>query len=309
MEKASKLSPDQNTQAKIDRRRLLRTVTSFTLTTALTAGPKARENIGERLFQSAVRDEIRQREAWLDGNYGLRFDFGPVTAKESHHKIDGMQLSLVERMDLLGWTKAEVVKYPPDFISDLFRSTSVRVLKGISVDTHLPNTVGGLTMQTQQGSRVYLSLLSGNPDLFLSGLDPFLVKASLHHEFHHAADIRDGSSVDNPEWAAINPAGDQAYNKNRSEQVSGFSLPFTNPPGFANNYGQTDEDEDQATVAEWMLNYYNQISEKAIGDAVLSRKIVEIKNRYAVWTNGRMDEQYWADLSNNKVDIKYWSSR
>jgi hypothetical protein len=85
------------------------------------------------------------------------------------------------------------------------------------------------------------------------------------------------------------------------------------PSGFARKYGQADQDEDQATVAQFMLNgptEHNLLLQYARNEPPLAKKIEMTKAFYKRMSGNRMDDQFWDDLRRGvTIDRRYWERR
>jgi len=119
----------------------------------------------------------------------------------------------------------------------------------------------------------------------------------------------------NPVWAKLNPNGEQAYHRNRQ---SFFGCASEKPEGLENfmrEYGQKNENEDQATCAEVMFVDMPYITEALAPsceegrNCVKLNKIKKMMEYYHKWSGGKMDDQYWADLRGGKVDEAYWDTK
>ncbi len=141
-----------------------------------------------------------------------------------------------------------------------------------------------------------------------------VMNGSLHHELEHVSDHFDNGlygSENNAFWASLNPRGYAAYYKGDFENCRRKSESGRRrPSGFPSYYGHCNPNEDQAEVTELLMGGPNKNArELAQADAVLARKIEQVKTYMRRRSNGLMDDQYWQDLKAGKVDETYWVAR
>lgn len=154
-------------------------------------------------------------------------------------------------------------------------------------------------------------------------LRPSEAAYALHHEMEHAADNVDGrtrilhesknldsifmpakqfTSINDLEWAALNPAGTSVYVRHVSFIADRSSQGFVRPEGKIN------ENEDQADVARAMIINPVRTEQMAQDDPILAAKITAWKKIVHRRTHGRMDWGYWEDLKNGKVNEAHWDT-
>jgi hypothetical protein len=147
---------------------------------------------------------------------------------------------------------------------------------------------------------IYVSVGGSSKNLFHLGgwLEPYCFASTFHHEIFHVADYRD--YYDDPGWIALNPLGSKDY------RGAGWRELDERPEGFARAYGTKNTDEDQATVAQALMCEHDSIVKVSKSDKVLAEKIAQCKVYFLRWSRGRMNDQFWSDLTEGRVDEQYW---
>lgn len=302
---------------RIPRRGLVKRIVKaglLTYTAANTIGYKIREEVLDTFFADALHEDIAIQQQWLSTNYGFEIDFSDLFEEERREKkLDGEPAGLTEKSAALKWIRQEISKYPPEFVRNWCKLKEFRVLKGIQFastkENNIKGIVGGITYPGQ--SLIYLSLVNGNLDTFLSILDSPMMRKLFHHELFHLADSIDGMQTEDAAWAALNTPGTQPYLREKFAETVDKLGTFESLPheGYVRSYGRVDENEDQATIPEELMvspdGFQDKIENKE-RDEVLIAKTKRIKEYYYEWSKGKMNEQYWKDLAEGKVNENYW---
>jgi hypothetical protein len=109
--------------------------------------------------------------------------------------------------------------------------------------------------------------------IFINAAD---ISKSLHHEFFHRLDRADDMNKDDKKWVALMPQGKKAYTE-RSKTTSdkGPRAGADEITGFAREYGRKKPAEDQATVAQKLLNpkECRELIERCKTDEILFKKV------------------------------------
>lgn len=288
-------------QRQVDRRTFLKkagkTAAVVGAATAI-GGPTASDVLRGIINKDQIAREISESLGYLYDTYGFTFQLKPQT----DIAYSGEELTQVEKRDALEWIKKEAGKYPPEYIKEFLKPKTIVLLNalgpaGITVpeqgfDLATGKDVNFITIFLQKKSD---TLDVGNLFGWVSESN---FASTFHHELFHLADFH--ASVDDVKWAQLNPQQFGAYIGLKNY------APGPRPQGFARDYGKADSREDRATVAELLLTNPKTAMELAAQDAILSAKIATCKEYYLKLSGGKMNEQYWQDLSENRVDATYW---
>ncbi|MFH0821016.1 MAG: hypothetical protein V1908_04540 [Candidatus Peregrinibacteria bacterium] len=225
------------------------------------------------------------------------------------------QLDLSEKKIALGYLRKALSKYPPEYINRL---------KLVIVSTKYTKIKAGAWTYPENG-RNFLWIcwndlgdeVVKNDFQSYSNLEHLML---IHHELEHTADNMDGLAtgkcntdaqvcrgMNDREWVQLASDGKRTYVGDGYKKLSRTEALRS---GFAEPYGAKDPDEDEATIAAYLIG---MATEAFIGDTVRknptatrSKKITKVKEYMLRRSNGRMNEQYWKDLASGKVDEAYW---
>jgi len=137
---------------------------------------------------------------------------------------------------------------------------------------------------------------------------PSVNQSILIHELHHQLDFQAGQfNLEDELWKR------SEYRKNNPKS-SYASFPKDIEDTFFTRYSMNRTADDRSEIAELLFfrnDYiqwrYQQVSAEA--RKVLEAKVAKVKDYYKRWSNGRMDDQFWQDLADKKVDKTYWERR
>lgn len=251
---------------------------------------------------------IAQLKAELKVRYGVYIYSGDLTDEEKRAKFSGQKLTACEELNAIYSLKKELAKYPPTYIR-YSKLDEIRLIKKLKQDG---NDWGGKACSSR-------SEACPIENSFFVELDDNGEPWGFHHELNHLAIKREQKfPIGDAEWVNLNgPEGAELYEYQ-------WPLPAFNlfdrrtwkyfdinsrPQGFAERYGTVNADEDQATVAWWLMNKYQDIMNIAQSDSILYAKISLMKKRVKERSGNLMGEDYWNDLANGKVDENYWINR
>lgn len=181
--------------------------------------------------------------------------------------------------------------YPPEYIHHIGLKT-IAIFKGWEQES--VQTAGFLLDRSSIG-------IEANPAVF-------------HHELFHLADLNDGGiENDNTDWLR------GKYGNNIPQQSSFDSLHaisknlygMERPLGFVNAYGKYGGvDEDQASVAEYLMFFPEHIRQWENQDHELSKSIHMMKEFFAVHSDGLIDDAFWHDQEKGvRISDNYWDDR
>lgn len=214
--------------------------------------------------------------------------------KYGYEKLTDQEL---ERVTTL--LKKELSKYPKDYFvqNGIYTIFCVKDLKHI-----IPNKeIGGVKLITNE---IVISLVNGNEKLF---------EVTVHHELYHA--VEEGATII-PSFISGKDMGKTNTEWNEDTYECACN-PYEKPEEwlrtFSSNYGMGDPVEDRATFAEFLMDREFHKDLLAHVDTltgqdkvVFMNKINYIKQKYFEWSDGMMDEQYWQDLIEGRVDENYF---
>lgn len=291
------------------------------------------------LFDFSTTDfydkETREAMDFLEKRYGCRIEFGiPMDSLVkltdlSFNKLNSFlekehihfgNIGLQEKRNALKIARKALAKYPPEYLQNI---------RPVIVFAKYKKALmrGGWAL-SQGGNHMIAVTASDLLDEDAEG-ETGEIEGTLHHELEHAADAHDGWEtlsktmspkadiqnaiwVNNEEWANLNPRGKETYHYWSELLRYIFGNPEHTHQGFVRNYGRMNPDEDQATIAEYLMmannegdaiDYFNEQIEK---DPVLKAKILKLKEYMTRRSKGRMNEQYWKDLKAGQVNEAYW---
>lgn len=276
------------------------------------------KNKAKLLFSEKYRAKLDER---LDENlgyiseiYGVHVDMGGMTRRDRKSGVAHLKtLRLDERVAATDILREELGKYPPEYIKSLHPSR-LRVVKELEDNVE---SLGGWA--EDKGGRLYLSTEDGH-DYF---------KDVIHHELYHLADTRwipkeyslpiagvvfpaPKEPAFNAAWRTLNQrSGRGSYSRGAHALAikrDGKSS-HDKKVGFVSYYGASTEYEDRATVAEKLMTDPIGLMEQAEHDVVLERKMEAIKALYERRSMGKMNEEYFVDLSGGAVHEGYWGSK
>lgn len=277
----------------------------------------------ELLFGNDIKDEIGRLREFLRTGYDLTVECGPINDREKEKGYLGEALSPSEELSALTWLKAKVIKYPREYIQFCHLNT-VRFIKHFARQDPLlsgwKEVAYSCTSQAvgcpydQNIGTMQLSL-EDNPVWEMPGGYEPRFDHELQH-FYNSRPPRPWPTVD-PEWDALNPGNGKEYTITAPKLSFNFFDPSSwdvlfrpeRPPGFVELYGMMNEDEDQATIAQVMMNDPNNLAILTGNDPVLKKKVDLLKKRFKAATNGKMDDQYWKDISRGAVNENYWLTK
>lgn len=222
-----------------------------------------------------------QIKRWIKKEYDLKIEIirkGQYISEDSRYYTEPYEKSPEELAFDLFQIKNDIQKLPPRF----FHSLGITSLYfcGSIINKDLDH-FAGLMFNTNKGQSFYLSQTF-----------PF------HHELFHRIDYLSGggslistsSLKNNDEWSEQDPDYQQVYKQKKC------------------NY-----DEEQAEYARILLNLddpkvyryqYLPLTEYEGGRA----KLQQMKKWFYQSSNGLMNDQYWIDLQEGKIDENYWKS-
>ncbi len=242
-------------------------------------------SVSDRYFSADLNGLIEDRD-FVKNGYGLEIytSVPPLAQRE----ITGTAPSNQELSVSLREIRSAVSKYPLNY----FMNNGIR---GVSVMAGLKN--GGVGFAG-------IALRSG-----IVAISPMGPLGRLHHEFYHLTD--EGGLVQGL---------DSWLRNSRWEGMFGCKCEYdqdrTDLGIYVTSLGAIHPREDRAEIARFLMepefhrslvDSLSALDSRAQEELVL--KIAEIKEHYALWSDGRMDEQYWTDLRNGLVGEDYWKDR
>lgn len=251
--------------------------------------------VNERTYEEQLRWEslwsLKSTLSHLRAQYGIRARVGRarvLDARSVTFQAWEMTEFAEEATAVLG---QELTKYPPEFISFCgirqIRLARKIFLKKPEYWTGVKN-VGGVSTE--------------NGPIYIAGSE----RRITHHELVHKADQRAGTLLPGKirKWKRLNRRhpylGELYWSMNPKEAEQ---LPYD---GYANPYGRVNIKEDRATIGEQLMMNSEALLERANDSFILSDKIRRLKADYKIWSNGRMNEQFFEDLAAGKVTEGYW---
>lgn len=303
---ALETKPSQNTTSRREfLKKTARYVGVLAATAAASRYPDIRDTVRTHKDQEELSRQIFENETFLKERYGLT-----VQTKLSNSQLaEGwlqFELQLSEKTDILEWTRREISKYPPEYFKNFLNFATIRILKSYYRQGQTFIEQGSLQFEldTKTGLTSHDILIA--KEVF-GWFDAKQFPTTFHHELRHAADgpiMRRAEIVD---WENLNENGSNAYAK--QGLINKLAEQVRRPDGFAEAYGRTNWLEDRATVAALLLTDPERAKELAQSDKVLATKIDKIKKDYLKTSGRRMDEKYWSDLADGKVNENYWDNQ
>lgn len=220
--------------------------------------------------------DINRNTEYLEDRYGCEIIFE-----------DGFE-SASDKERALIHLKAVLVKYPPSLI------------KGYGFSFQLRNISSGLggTADGEGHVEIFTKIPEDRNPATFENPSPF-------HEIHHEFDLQnEGVTYNLEDWVALNPGGESDYVGDDWEEYTDIR-----PAGFSDAYGKSSPREDQADLASYLFLMPDFPEKFAPEDIVLANKAKMIKHMYLIWSKGLMDDEYWTDLANGKVNEAYWDTR
>ncbi len=229
---------------------------------------------------------------------GLKKEYG-LTVRVSPRLVEVPKTVKLEPLkDLIEYAAEDVSEfrdalkvYPPEFIRDCNISQ-------LLIANDIEHRIGERWISVA-------GLAFSNGPIYFDMVRPRIV----HHEILHRADQQPGALSDRgiAQWKELNnpllPYLGDAYWDLNSRQLS-----KVNCSGYAEVYGRHTFLDDRATVAEELMVYRGYKSPFG-NNPILREKVKVLKRDYANWSDGRMDERYFADLKAGEVDRDYWKNR
>lgn len=307
-EQPNQSRPDKNKKSRIGDHRLSRReflkLAGIAAATAAGLGvflyPEAKRKVEDTFYEKEIDQEIKKLKEDLEKKYkiNIEFDFN----KTEEGILSWEALSPSEKRDALKCLMENIALYPPEFLAQ----TAIKqiVLVKNLTSQRKENKISGVAITN---GIIFMNYKSG----ILGWGDEEATKGAIHHELLHEADAHDKDRAKiKKQWANLNPGGENDYFKTKADLdrrykelgKEKFDELVDKHTGFINVYSMISEEEDRATVAQSLLSYPKDIMELAKDDPILIKKIEAIKKQYKKWTNGRMNEKFWQDLAEEKVD-------
>lgn len=245
----------------------------------------------EPIFNPENLPSVRKTKRFIQNKYGLKINIvredqtvDTLELEGYSHARDRLAFDLLE-------LKNDIQKLPPGF----FKSLGIQVL--FFSDSILKDDEFFAGIIPSIGHNFYLSRTF-----------PF------HHELFHRIDYIAGGGifslaemmVANPYSSLTNQIADEKNNKVWAEL--NMKANFT----CASSKKGCSYNEEQAEYARILLNLddprvyryqYKPKMEYPAGQA----KFAKMKEWFKEWSNGVMDEGYWVDLQEGRIDENYWS--
>jgi len=275
--------------------------------------PLSKDVAKELFFDKDMEKSILEKQKYLKELYGIDVrlnDPGRETFSSSEARLAqkerGLQL-LIE----------ELAKLPPLVIKDS-PLVSVALQSDIRYKKHglwerLSASVGGYVMthlhggkQTRSNREMFLNIggnISNGYNLF--GWKEGDVRNAFAHEMFHAFD-----TIDEDEWTRLHEGKDMYAKSDRSRALT-LAVADMPTPGFARFYGRMNHFEDKATIYESFSSReaYAELVERSLSDRLLSQKITVIQAFMKKMSCGLMDQHYWLDVLDGKVDDSYFRKK
>lgn len=133
-----------------------------------------------------------------------------------------------------------------------------------------------------------------------------------HHEAYHMADLQTNFLES---LSGKNTTKTKEWDKVFACNCDPYSEANINPNHFVSDYAETNDVEDRADMAFWIMtpsrhkDLLNKIAHSSDAETkrILTEKMRIIKEDYLAWSNGKMNDQYWEDLLAGKVHEGYFS--
>ncbi len=247
---------------------------------------------------------VAEMERKIESEYGLTVISDSFN--QANKRADLQSVRALERE--LGMLYTKLSEYPPEFVknSNFDKIILVRNIKFVSKGEdgkEIEEGVGGYASHTQRAMVVNS------------------VEWAFHHELLHLADAADGGySNDDAEWGK-SAYGEQYANIYKNEYSNNVATMVQkdkegNIIGFEREYGTTNIDEDQATIAEGMIKDIKLMEARAKSDIenhnshALQRKIEATMKFYARMSKGLINEDYWEAKRNGKsTGAEFWQAQ
>lgn len=305
-----------NEQAKIGRRSFLKKAFKVGVGAGVATAvgfPTARDQVENVVRRDDLQAEIDSGAAYLRNTYNINVSFRPPQQDSDNSEVVWKELSAAEQRNIIGFISKEASKYPPSYFKEYLNSISFSIVNQLRFqDEEVEGAVVTPYNFTKANEKpnydltvIYLNKNRGPLNIIhdFGWFDEHYFRERFHHELEHYADMRDKDSEFIDRWLSLHPEGMGAY-------IGGEYRALREVPiGFVSRYAQLSLGEDRAETAELLFSNYHKINELAAKDQILSQKIGFLKQDYYRRSSGRMNEQYWVDLSAGKVDDTYWNSR
>jgi len=267
------------------------------------------------LYQSnSNSDEFEQNigEAvgFIKNNYSVDIFTGMPNVSGFFNLISGIKGTDLSRFELsrgLGLVMEEIVKYPPRYFTDN-GVHNIRFLNNVKVRGI--DYYGGFG--ANQGT-LGIAYSAANNEA-----DREYERDVFHHELYHGTDWHDGLYLfDDNRWRDLHNCGCRPYwERGGRDSLEGAEPPQSSPNWFLDPYGQTEAPEDRAVFASHvmiprlhrnLLTLINTSSNQTTRN-ILQRKYDAIKKDFAKWSGGKMNDQYWKDLVDDRVSWGYFGN-
>jgi len=261
------------------------------------------------LFGTEYQKSTEQAKKYIKERYGLDILVRlPINAERDN--ITGDIPNAYELSRGLTLIIEELIKYPPD----LLKNNGVKAIRFLKNAKLKGKSMDGFVSEFSEG----VSTLCYTAEPF-EILRDFYRKA-FHHELFHLLDANDGGyDIDDEQWSAIhNCGGCQAYREiGVTDSINQPAPESSQLDYFISSYGQRNPVEDRADfgAALMIAQRHQDLLERIKSERdnhikeVLTNKYETTKQYYFKWSNGSMNENYWRDLIDGKVQEGYFSSR
>lgn len=294
---------------RINRRNLLKKAAKVAVgTPALIAFSKLGIDTSMRVGADLLADfgrSIEELHTHIKNTYNVEVVFGRQVEDKSisYTPLTG----LTERKEHLEIITKAFSLYPPDIFTRNGIS-SIAVVHNLLVDG---DRVNGVFSPGQQS--VTLDSSSG--------------ESTVHHELYHAFDyLTNGFSSEDSQWQNLHTCACQVYegtydvfrNGGEGSNTTSSNNWFINDPELGsiedNPYGKTYPTEDRAVFAQvtMMADTHSRLIQIIANEPdetagnILKQKYELIKAQYFIFSNGRMNDEYWQALLERRVNSEYF---
>lgn len=242
----------------------------------------------------AYYHDIKRDARFIRDEYGVQVKMNRLNKNDGYSVAGGNKLNISEGLATIRALREEISKYPTEII-DESEVRQIRILNNLKMFSGTDRRVSVSGLADYTDNFIYLSL----------DYDLDYFRETIHHELFHLLDFAKQDPADNEIWNKLNPNGKAAYIGEDPDFES--PSPHRILKGFAEYFAPINEDEDQASIATFLMSNIDTVLSLSKTDAVLGAKFTRMINIYNERSKGTMNLKYFEDLAAGIVDENYWA--
>lgn len=272
-------------------------------------GPSIWEYVQNSYNTENLQNDIETIKNEIEARYGLlvKTDYDDSFLEfyqDKEYEIDVRSKAILSdyvKFKALEMVKNQLVLYPPGMVDQMM--DEVRLVNHVSLERDgteaFPNTLGVAFPE----QKMFIVAMEN----FLQALHALAGRPFPDHVFHHEFAHVITKDLPENEWESLHPG--VGYLTRFYSPVLAEKFFADNPTGFARGYALYNHREDVATIVELLFGYNGEAERRVPYDEILQRKVAYMKKWYLEKSSGFMDDTYWSDVREGRIDTEYWENK